>query len=122
MQISNRVLVNAVELGQRIRRARERLGMSQEAFASAVERDQKAVSEYENGKRKLPATELPVFASVLGVPISYFYEGNFQVDDLDQLILHEFRALPTPEDKHAAIQAVHLISDTVKRHSVPDDE
>ena len=122
MQISNRVLVNAVELGQRIRHARERLGMSQEAFASAVERDQKAVSEYENGKRKLPATELPVFASVLGVSISYFYEGNFQIDDLDQLILHEFRALPTPEDKQAAIQAVHLISDTVKRHSVPDDE
>lgn len=113
----NIVSVDQVELGQRIRRARERIGMSQEAFAVAVERDQKAVSEYENGKRKLPATELPTFARVLGVPVSYFFEGDFQVDDLDQLLLQEFHTLPTQEDKQAAIQAVQLISDTIKRYS-----
>ncbi|MBE7512720.1 MAG: helix-turn-helix transcriptional regulator [Anaerolineales bacterium] len=109
--------MDQVELGLRIRRARERIGMSQESFSEAVKRDQKAVSEYENGKRKLPATELPTFARVLGVPVSYFFEGDFQVDDLDQLLLQEFHTLPTQEDKQAAIQAVQLISDTIKRHS-----
>lgn len=109
--------VDQVELGLRIRRARERIGMSQEAFADAIERDQKAVSEYENGKRKLPATELPTFARVLGVPVSYFFEGTFEIDDLAQLLLQEFHALPTQEDRQAAIQAVQLISETVKRHS-----
>ncbi len=108
--------MNQLELGLRIRRARERISMSQEALADAVERDQKAVSEYENGKRKLPATDLPTFARALGVPASYFLEGEFSVDDLDQLLLQEFHALPTPADKQAAIQAVRLISDTVKRH------
>jgi transcriptional regulator with XRE-family HTH domain len=117
MHIQNVAFVNPIELGQRIRHARERIGMSQEALADAVERDQKAVSEYENGKRKLPATELPTFASVLGIPVSYFFEGEFQVDDLDQLLLQEFHTLDTYEDKHAAIQAVRLISDTVKRHT-----
>ncbi|MCB9438437.1 MAG: helix-turn-helix transcriptional regulator [Anaerolineales bacterium] len=91
--------------------------MSQEELARLVERDQKAISEYENGRRKLPATELPTFALVLGVPVSYFFEGEYQVDDLAQLLLQEFHALPTPDDKQTAIQAVRLISDTIKRHS-----
>lgn len=121
MQIQNSTLVNQQELGLNIRRARDRIGMSQEALAEAVERDQKAVSEYETGKRKLPATELPKFAQVLGVPISYFFEGQFEMDDLAQLLLHEFHELPTAEDKQAAIQAVRLILETVKRHSLPSD-
>src|SRR5262245_28172600 len=115
----NIVSVDQAELGLRIRRARERVGMSQEALAEAVARDQKAVSEYENGKRKLPATELPAFARVLGVPVSYFFEGDFEIDDLDQLMLQEFHSLPTQDDKHAAIQVIRLISDTVRRHSIP---
>jgi transcriptional regulator with XRE-family HTH domain len=119
MRIQNVWTVNPLELGQRIRHARERINMSQEELATAVERDQKAVSEYENGKRKLLATELPTFARVLGIPVSYFFEGEYQVDDLDQLLLQEFHTLHTPEDKHTAIQAVRLISDTVKRHASP---
>jgi transcriptional regulator with XRE-family HTH domain len=110
--------VDPLELGRRIRRARERLGMPQEELAAAVERDQKAVSEYENGKRKLPATDIPTFASVLGVPVSYFFEGDVQVDDLDQVLLREFHTLPSREDKHVAIQAVRLISETIKRHTI----
>jgi transcriptional regulator with XRE-family HTH domain len=117
MQIQNVFLVKQLELGQRIRQARERIGMSQESLAEAVHRDQKAVSEYENGKRKLPSTDLPTFAQALGVPIAYFFEGTFQTDDLDQVLLREFHALPTSADKQVAIQAVRLIVDTVKRHA-----
>ena len=91
--------------------------MSQERLADLIDRDQKAISEYENGKRKLPATELPAYASVLGVPIGYFFEGEFHTDDLDQLLLQEFHFLPSVDDKRAAIQAVRLISDTIKRYT-----
>ncbi len=108
--------MDQVELGQRIRRARDRIEMTQEALAEAVERDQKAISEYENGKRKLAATDLPLFARALGVPISYFFDGELPTDQLDMLLLHQFHALPTEEDKRTAIQAVQLISDTVKRY------
>lgn len=105
------------ELGKRIRHARERVGLSQEELAEAVQRDQKAVSEYETGKRKLPATDIPTFASVLGVPFSYFFDGELHLDELDQVLLQEFHTLPTQEDKHTALQAVRLISDTVRRHT-----
>lgn len=112
----NITVVNQRELGLRIRRARERIGISQEALADVIERDQKAISEYENGKRKLPAIELPTYARALGVPISYFFDENFQIDDLDQLLLQEFHFLDNQDDKQAAIQAVRLISSVVKRH------
>jgi transcriptional regulator with XRE-family HTH domain len=118
----NNVAVDQHELGQRIRSARERIGMSQEGLADAVQRDQKAVSEYETGKRKLPATDIPTFASVLGVPFSYFFEGELHLDELDQVLLQEFHTLPTLEDKHTALQAVRLIADTVRRHRLPSDE
>ena len=114
--------VNQEELGLRIRRARERIGMSQEVLAEQIERDQKAVSEYENGKRKLPATELPTLARVLGVPVSYFFEGDFLIDDLAQLLLQEFHTLPTEADKQTAIQSIRLLSDTIKRHLYPNQE
>lgn len=117
----NNQAVDQAELGKRIRRARERIGMSQEGLAEAVERDQKAISEYESGKRKLPATDIPTFATVLGVPFSYFFEGEFELDELDQVLLREFHTLPTIEDKHSALQAVRLISDTVRRHTTSED-
>ena len=116
MQIWNDVTVNQSELGQRIRQARERIGMTQEELAEAVERDQKAVSEYENGKRKLSATDLAIYARALGVDITYFFDGELHVDQLDQLLLQEFHSLPTEADKQSAIHAVQIISDTVKRH------
>lgn len=104
------------ELGQRIRQARERIGMSQRDFAQAVNKDQKAISEYENGTRRVSAVELGGFANVLGIPITYFYEGEFTVDELDQMMLREFHALPTVEDKQTAIQTIRLISETINRH------
>jgi transcriptional regulator with XRE-family HTH domain len=110
-------MASQIEIGQRIRKARERVGMSQEDFAHAVNKDQRAISEYENGKRKVSASELSVFASVLSIPISYFYEGDFQIDELDQLILQEFRKLPTIEAKEAVLQVLRIFSNTLKNHS-----
>ena len=82
------------ELGQRIRRAREDNGYSQEAFAIMVGKDQTAISEYENGKRRMFLTDLPLFAVKLNVPITYFFEGQFSLTDMDYLLLDEFHRIP----------------------------
>ena len=99
-------------LGERIREARERAGISQEDLAAAVGRDQRAISEYENGKRKLSVTDLPMFAKTLRVPLLYFYEGEIVLQDLDQAILDHFRRLPSPEAKQAAVEIIRIFSDT----------
>jgi len=97
-------------LGQRIRQAREQRGLSQEEFADLISRDQRAVSEYENGKRKITVTELPRFADALGMPLAYFYEESLEPDDLDNAMLHEFHQLPSDDAKQDAIDMMRLLS------------
>ena len=104
-------------LGVRIREARERKGLSQEEFAALISRDQGAVSEYENGKRKLSAIDLLTFAKILDVPLLYFYEGELGTEDLDHALIREFHRLPTPEAKQAIIEIVRIMSDTINPHS-----
>ena len=81
------------QLGQRIRQARERLGLSQEELAALISRDQRSVSEYENGKRRIYAHDLPTIARALNVPLIYFYEEVLSEDDLEATLLMEFRRL-----------------------------
>lgn len=95
-------------LGQRIRQARERKGLSQEEFAVLISRDQRAVSEYEHGKRRIAATELPRLADVLDVPVTYFFQGDAALDDIDVLILAELHALPDAHTKQAALELVRV--------------
>ncbi len=105
--------MDATLLGLRIRQARERRGISQEDFATAVSKDQRAISEYENGKRKLAVTDLPTFATVLEVPISFFFEEQGSVYDLDAAMLNYFHQLPSAETRQAAINILRIFSDTI---------
>lgn len=97
--------------------ARERLGLSQEELATAVGRDQRTISEYENGKRKLSATDLPDYAKVLDVSVLYFYEGEATRNDLDEALLLEFQHIPTAEMKQAIIETVRILSNAIRLHS-----
>ena len=103
--------MDMAELGQRIRTAREARGLSQEEFAARISRDQGAVSEYENGRRRLWATDLPVIAQALDMPLSYFYEEMITPEGLDAMLLREFQRLPDERSKQTVIQIVRLLSD-----------
>ena len=97
-------------LGERLRKAREQAGFAQEELATLVGRDQRTISEYENGKRKISATDLADFADSLNVSVLYFYEEQATRNDLDEAMLLEFQHLPTTEMKKAIIETVRLIS------------
>jgi transcriptional regulator with XRE-family HTH domain len=100
--------------GLRIRQARERKGLSQDEFAAAVAKDQRAISEYENGKRKLAATDLPLFATILEVPLLYFFEPEASADDLDAALLNYFHRLPTEDAQRAAVDILRIFSNTLE--------
>jgi len=104
-------------LGQRIRGAREQRGLSQEEFAALIGRDQRAVSEYENGKRRIAVTDLPKFADALGMPLAYFYEEGIDADDFDQALLREFHQLPNEAAKQDAIDLMRLLTKMLQRQS-----
>ncbi len=102
-------------LGQRIRLARERKGLSQEEMAALISRDQRAVSEYENGKRRISVTELPLFAQVLDVPLMYFFEGDVALDDIDTAVVEELRRLPDTDARRSALELMRVFRTAMER-------
>lgn len=104
-------------LGQRIRQARERKGLSQEDFAALISRDQRAVSEYEHGKRRIAVNDLPVIARALDVPVRYFYEGDTTLDDMDAVMIDQLHRLTDSDDKRSAIELVRVFCDALERQS-----
>jgi transcriptional regulator with XRE-family HTH domain len=118
MAFGNIISVDSKVFGARIRAARERLGMSQEDLAAAVSKDQGSISEYESGKRRLSAVDLPIFARVLRVPLLYFYEGDLLQTDVDRLLLDEFRRLPSSEAQQAALEIIRVLSTHFGDHEV----
>jgi len=107
-------LLNPAELGQRIRAARERLGLSQEELAALIKRDQRGVSEYERGQRRLAAVDIPLLAHALQVPILYLYEGVMAEDDLDYQLLGIFHQFTSPQEKQAAVDILRIMAQTFK--------
>lgn len=62
-------------LAERLREAREYLGLSQQFVAEHTGIPRVAISAIENGKRKVEALELEALAAVYKYPVTYFLEG-----------------------------------------------
>lgn len=59
--------------GERLREARESLGISQREFAKRVGKAQALISKYETGTQAVRITEIPVFAKALEVSVAYLF-------------------------------------------------
>jgi transcriptional regulator with XRE-family HTH domain len=73
-------------LGERLREAREYLGLSQEEVAQHVGMPRPAVSQIEHGNRRVDAIELAKFAKLYQRPASFF-TGEEPIGDAPQLEL-----------------------------------
>ena len=102
------------ELGQRIRLAREAKGLSQEDFAILIKRDQRSVSEYENGKRRIYAHDLPTIAKALDVPLMYLFEETLTEKDMDHILLEVFHQLEH-QPKQTLIDMARLLLDLLSQ-------
>ena len=63
-------------LGQRLRDAREYVGLSQDEVADALELSRPAVTNMESGARKVAATELQRMSQLYGRTVDYFLNGS----------------------------------------------
>jgi transcriptional regulator with XRE-family HTH domain len=63
-------------VGSRMRMRRMMLGMSQEKLATAFGVSFQQVQKYEKGMNRMGSSRLQHAASVLNVPVSYFFEGG----------------------------------------------
>lgn len=63
-----------VHVGSRIRLRRNMLGMSQEKLGENLGITFQQIQKYEKGTNRVGASRLQAIASILGVPVSYFFE------------------------------------------------
>lgn len=69
--------MNAYEkIGQKLQKAREESGMSQEELAKRLGCSQASLSYYELGKRRIYFAELERISKILNRPFIYFLEKN----------------------------------------------
>ncbi len=81
-----------IALGERLRRARDYLGLSQEEVARASDLSRSALSNIETGVRKIAALELQTLARVYRRPVGYF-TGEEEIEtDLPEDVAHLARA------------------------------
>ena len=64
-----------VHVGSQIRTRRLALGMSQEKLADGLGLTFQQVQKYEKGANRVGASRLQAITGILGVPISFFFDG-----------------------------------------------
>ena len=69
---------NAIDahVGSRLRMRRIERGMSQEKLAAVFGLTFQQVQKYEKGANRMGSSRLQQAAGILGVPVSYFFEGG----------------------------------------------
>ena len=95
------VRMDAAQLGNRLRAARERRGLSQQAVADALGLPRTAITNMETGARAVSTLEITKLADLYGQTPAYFLAPNEQEAEDLLVVLH--RAAPeiegTPEIK-----------------------
>lgn len=68
--------INYQELGKRIRKTRDNIGLSQEAFAEKVDLSITHISNIENGNSKVSLNSVLTIANALNVTIDYLLRDS----------------------------------------------
>ena len=89
------------QLGERLRDARKYVGLSQEEAAAILKLPRTAVTELENGQRKVEALELKRMAELYRQPVSYFTGEDVAAAPLTADVAHLARqaASLSPKDR-----------------------
>lgn len=103
-------MIDAKQLGNRLRRIRELCGLSQEVVAHELELPRTALTNIENGNRKVSILELTKLAEIYKCSPSFFLEESeeSQAEDI-MVVLH--RVLPEKMNDPENISSVRSIVD-----------
>jgi transcriptional regulator with XRE-family HTH domain len=72
--------VKRLQLAQRLRQAREYVGLSQDDVAAALGVSRPAITHIESGSRRVEAVELETLSQLYGRPVQYFLSGEATED------------------------------------------
>jgi transcriptional regulator with XRE-family HTH domain len=91
-------------VGQRIRWRRRELKLTQEHLGELLELTFQQVQKYEKGVNRVSAGRLYEIAGVLGVPISYFFEGAEEFLEAEQAEFAEDQ-----DEPHAPVMTPEML-------------
>ncbi|MFZ3065309.1 MAG: helix-turn-helix transcriptional regulator [Nitrospirota bacterium] len=83
------------EIGERIKKRRRELGITQEKLAETLNVTYQQVQRYENGTNSLNLENVQIVADALSVPVSYFFEPERPLKVAEETATY----LPTEENK-----------------------
>lgn len=113
-----------IHVGSRIRLRRTILRMSQEKLADQLGITFQQVQKYENGSNRVGASRLYAISQILGVEVSYFYEGyeggeNFETAEAAESVEnidHHLKSRETIE----LVKSYYAITDKSVRRKMLD--
>jgi transcriptional regulator with XRE-family HTH domain len=87
------------KLGERLREAREYLGLSQEMAADNLDLPRPSISAMEAGKRKVSSLELKQLARLYKRPLTYFLGEESEESNVDETTKALYRAARSLSDR-----------------------
>ncbi len=114
----NRANATDKHVGSRIRERRIMLGLSQQQMANMIGVTYQQAHKYERGINRISAGRLYEIAQVLGVPVSFFFDG-LQEDRAPELndrqrmcleLARNFAAIPNEKHQEALSQMARALA------------
>lgn len=95
---------NSKKIGQRIKKLREEVGMSQQGLADRLGILRPTISQMENGERKVTAEELIKLSQILNTSVQYL----MGLEDQPEIVLRERREKMTKPQMRINVPAKNL--------------
>ena len=116
--MSRQRITSSKEIGDRIKKRRRDLKISQEELAERLEVSYQQVQRYENGTSRLNVENIQLIADALSVSLAYFFETYKQpavaeekasyLSAEETALLRYFRKIKKPTSKSTVIQVARL--------------
>jgi len=117
-------IITSKEIGERIKKRRIELRLSQEKLADALGVTYQQVQRYENGTNRLNVENIQLIADILFLPVSYFFapgktlmvaeEATPYLPADESNLMKYFRKIEKDSSKNLVIQVTRLVA-KVKR-------
>ncbi|MCA3270029.1 MAG: helix-turn-helix domain-containing protein [Holosporales bacterium] len=123
-RFTNRTQQIDKHVGARIRERRTMLGLTQQQLADLIGVTYQQAHKYERGINRVSAGRLYEIAQVLGVPVSFFYEGldsptEAPLSDRQRLCLElarNFSLIGNPKHQEALTQLARVLASENQAH------
>lgn len=115
--MTSKNVITSREIGERIKKRRRELRISQECLAELLGVSYQQVQRYENGTNRLNVENIQIIANALSVSLAYFFEAykapvikavQPSVSPWEGELLRYFRKIKNYKDKNIVIQVARL--------------